>query len=138
MASIYAVLPAEDAIALDLALDGSARAAKATGDARTIDQLRADVLAAAGADALARGGFGVPPDLWAKLTAAMDCAGRRPRTSGSGCHSPAAAHRRPRPLVGRPPRPAARPTPRAPPKAALPAPAGGLATATRRTRTPTS
>ena len=62
MASLYAVLPAADAVALDLALDGAARAAKATGDARTIDQLRADVLAAAGADALTRGGFGLPPD----------------------------------------------------------------------------
>ncbi|WP_344382988.1 DUF222 domain-containing protein, partial [Georgenia ruanii] len=44
MASVYAVLPAADALALDLALDGAARAVKAGGDRRTIDQLRADVL----------------------------------------------------------------------------------------------
>ncbi|MFH5822005.1 DUF222 domain-containing protein [Georgenia sp. AZ-5] len=61
MASVFAVLPAEDAISLDLALDGAARAAKAAGDKRTVDQLRADVLASLGADALRRGGFGVPP-----------------------------------------------------------------------------
>lgn len=56
MASIYAVMPAADAIAIDLALDAAARAAKAGGDARTMDQLRADVLASVGSDAL-RDGF---------------------------------------------------------------------------------
>jgi len=44
MASLYAVLPAADAVAIDHALHGTARAAAAAGDARTIDQLRADAL----------------------------------------------------------------------------------------------
>ncbi|MFD1505004.1 DUF222 domain-containing protein [Georgenia yuyongxinii] len=60
MASIFAVLPAPDALALDLALDAAARSAKAGGDGRTLDQLRADILAAIGADALIQGGFGAP------------------------------------------------------------------------------
>ncbi|MFD1506470.1 HNH endonuclease signature motif containing protein [Georgenia yuyongxinii] len=60
MASIYAVFTAPDALALDLALDGAARSAKATGDSRTVEQLRADILAAVGAGALAQGGFGNP------------------------------------------------------------------------------
>ncbi|UNX54334.1 HNH endonuclease [Georgenia sp. TF02-10] len=55
MASIYAVLPAGDAIAVDLALDGAARAAKAAGDSRTMDQLRADTLTAVGVNALITG-----------------------------------------------------------------------------------
>ncbi|UNX54607.1 HNH endonuclease [Georgenia sp. TF02-10] len=55
MASIYAVLPAGDAIAVDLALDGAARAAKAAGDKRTMDQLRADTLTAVGVNALITG-----------------------------------------------------------------------------------
>ncbi|TRW42691.1 DUF222 domain-containing protein, partial [Georgenia yuyongxinii] len=38
MASIFAVLPAPDALALDLALDAAARSAKAGGDGRTLDQ----------------------------------------------------------------------------------------------------
>jgi len=42
MASLYAVLPATDAVAIDLALNDAARAAATRGDARTIDQLRAD------------------------------------------------------------------------------------------------
>ncbi|MHB1288025.1 HNH endonuclease signature motif containing protein [Georgenia sp.] len=58
MASMYAVFPAADAIALDLALDGAARAARAAGDRRTTDQLRADVLASIGADALRTGSIG--------------------------------------------------------------------------------
>jgi hypothetical protein len=60
MASMYAVFTAPDALALDLALDGAARSAKATGDSRTVEQLRADILAAVGAGALAQGGFGTP------------------------------------------------------------------------------
>ncbi|WP_448072508.1 DUF222 domain-containing protein [Georgenia yuyongxinii] len=62
MASMLAVLPAPDALALDLALDAAARSAKAGGDGRTMDQLRADILAAVGADALCQGGFGAPAD----------------------------------------------------------------------------
>ncbi|WP_341360863.1 DUF222 domain-containing protein [Georgenia sp. M64] len=55
MASLYAVLPAEDAIALDLTLDHAARHAKSAGDARTMDQLRADTLATIGVNALTTG-----------------------------------------------------------------------------------
>ena len=44
MASLDAVLSAADAVAIDQALHGTARAAAAAGDARTIDQLRADAL----------------------------------------------------------------------------------------------
>lgn len=56
MASIFAVLPAADAIAIDLALDTAARAAKQmAGEHRTLDQLRADLLAGVGIDALRTG-----------------------------------------------------------------------------------
>ncbi|WP_341358482.1 DUF222 domain-containing protein [Georgenia sp. M64] len=55
MASLYAVLPAEDAIAIDLTLDNAARHAKATGDTRTLDQLRADTLATIAVNALSTG-----------------------------------------------------------------------------------
>jgi hypothetical protein len=63
MASFLAVLPAADAIAVDLALDGAARTARAAGDDRTIDQLRADILAGIGIDALRLGWIGpLPPE----------------------------------------------------------------------------
>lgn len=56
MASIFAVLPAGDALAVDLALDSAARAAKQiAGETRTMDQLRADLLAGIGTGALATG-----------------------------------------------------------------------------------
>lgn len=45
MASIFAIMPAVDAAALNATLDAAARAARADGDERTIDQLRSDVLA---------------------------------------------------------------------------------------------
>jgi hypothetical protein len=44
MASMWLVLAAEDATRVDGVLDHAARAAKAVGDARTLDQLRADGL----------------------------------------------------------------------------------------------
>lgn len=44
MAGIWAVLPAQDAAMVDGTLDAAARAARAAGDPRTIDQLRADGL----------------------------------------------------------------------------------------------
>ncbi|WP_407344651.1 DUF222 domain-containing protein [Pengzhenrongella phosphoraccumulans] len=47
MAGIWAVLPAAVATQIDNALSTAARTAKATGDPRTPDQLRADTLAAA-------------------------------------------------------------------------------------------
>ena len=61
MASMYAVLPATDAAGLDLALEAAARSAKAAGDTRTLDQLRADALALLGHGALNRGFIGEPP-----------------------------------------------------------------------------
>ncbi|TNC17087.1 DUF222 domain-containing protein [Georgenia sp. 311] len=60
MASLYAVLPATDAVGLDLALEAAARTARAAGDSRTIDQLRADALALLGHAALEQGFVGVP------------------------------------------------------------------------------
>ncbi|WP_413454297.1 DUF222 domain-containing protein [Georgenia phoenicis] len=58
MAILSARLPAADAIAMDLALDASARAAKHNGDARTLDQLRADSLALMAHTALTLGYIG--------------------------------------------------------------------------------
>jgi hypothetical protein len=61
MAEIYAVLPALQAIAIDTALTASARAVRANrapGDARTMDQLRADALAAPFEAALTTGVLG--------------------------------------------------------------------------------
>ncbi|WP_226924888.1 HNH endonuclease signature motif containing protein [Georgenia satyanarayanai] len=60
MASIHALLPATDAAGLDLALEAAARSAEAAGDGRTIDQLRADVLALMGHTALEQGYVGLP------------------------------------------------------------------------------
>lgn len=42
MAGIWAVLPAADAVRADATLEATARAARALGDLRTLDQLRAD------------------------------------------------------------------------------------------------
>lgn len=61
MAGIWAVLPAADAVALDVALDAAARTARNGGDPRTTDQLRADALASVGHDALRTGWIGTPP-----------------------------------------------------------------------------
>ncbi|WP_158375724.1 HNH endonuclease signature motif containing protein, partial [Cellulosimicrobium cellulans] len=44
MAEMHLVLPAEHAIGIDTALHGAARSARAAGDPRTLDQLRADTL----------------------------------------------------------------------------------------------
>ncbi|WP_345215150.1 HNH endonuclease signature motif containing protein [Georgenia halophila] len=63
MATLTAVLPIEDALCLDLALDGAAKTARADGDARTTDQLRADILTSIGANALRHSWIGpLPPD----------------------------------------------------------------------------
>ena len=61
MAHMSAVLPATDAIALDTALEAATRAARNNGDARTLDQLRADSLALMGHGALALGYIGPHP-----------------------------------------------------------------------------
>jgi hypothetical protein len=44
MAALYAVLPAESAMRMHATLDAAARTARAAGDARSLDQLRADGL----------------------------------------------------------------------------------------------
>jgi hypothetical protein len=44
MAGLWAVLPADDAARIDATLEATARAARALGNARTLDQLRADTL----------------------------------------------------------------------------------------------
>ncbi len=64
MAGMWCVFPAVDATALDLALDAAATAARADGDPRTTDQLRADLLATIGHSALTTGWFGTPPPDW--------------------------------------------------------------------------
>jgi hypothetical protein len=61
MAGMWAVLPAPDAVALDIALEAAARTARSSGDSRTTDQLRADILGGIGHSALATGWFGTPP-----------------------------------------------------------------------------
>lgn len=67
MASVHAFLPATDAAGLDLALEAAARSAKASGDSRTIDQLRADAFSLMGHTALEQGYIGLPePDAAAK------------------------------------------------------------------------
>lgn len=58
MASLYAVMPAEDAWTTYRALDAAARSAKAAGDPRTMDQLRADALALMGVSAVETGWIG--------------------------------------------------------------------------------
>ena len=63
MAGIWSVLPAPDAVALDAALDAAAHTAKSSGDERSIDQLRADVLASVGHRALETGSFGEAADV---------------------------------------------------------------------------
>ncbi|WP_158277185.1 HNH endonuclease signature motif containing protein [Serinibacter arcticus] len=55
-----AVLPAPAAVALAQACEAAARAARAAGDGRTLEQLRADVLAALGANALDAGEVALP------------------------------------------------------------------------------
>ncbi|UFU03616.1 HNH endonuclease [Ruania suaedae] len=67
--------PAAEVLALDVALESSARSAKAHGDPRTMDQLRFDALTGLGSRALATGVFG-PADRggssWAAETEATE------------------------------------------------------------------
>lgn len=58
MASFSAYLPAVDAAALDRACESAARAARASGDARTLDQLRADALSTMAIQSLLTGMIG--------------------------------------------------------------------------------
>lgn len=66
MASLYAVMPGVEATQLYRTLDAAARSAKTTGDARTLDQLRADALGLMGVTAVQTGWIGscpAPPEL---------------------------------------------------------------------------
>ena len=63
MASFSAILPAPDAIALAQAWEATARAARASGDDRTLEQLSADALAAMGASTLSAGELKLPEGL---------------------------------------------------------------------------
>lgn len=58
MASLYAVMPAAEALTVYRALEAAARSAKARGDERTMDQLRADALALMGTTAIESGWIG--------------------------------------------------------------------------------
>lgn len=58
MASLYAVMPAAEAMTVYRALEAGARSTKAGGDERTMDQLRADALALLGATAIESGWIG--------------------------------------------------------------------------------
>ncbi|MDD9206490.1 DUF222 domain-containing protein, partial [Georgenia sp. 10Sc9-8] len=107
MASISAVLPAEDAVAIDLVLDAVARTARSGGDRRTIDQLRADALSAVGTEALRSGHLGRAPGCRCAL---------RPTSSGSpDAHAPGRAA---------PTRPPVDPPASSRPPDGLPAPTG--------------
>uniref|UniRef100_UPI003B3B6C13 DUF222 domain-containing protein n=1 Tax=Pseudactinotalea sp. TaxID=1926260 RepID=UPI003B3B6C13 len=61
MASLYAVMPAVEATQVYRAVDAAARSAKSSGDQRTMDQLRADALAAMGSAAVQTGWIGPAP-----------------------------------------------------------------------------
>lgn len=63
MASLYAVMPAVEASQVYRAVDAAARSAKNSGDERTMDQLRADALAAMGFAAVQTGWIGPPPSV---------------------------------------------------------------------------
>lgn len=89
MALTSAVLPAADAIALDLSLDAAARAAKNNGDRRTLDQLRADALALLGHTAVATGHIGPHPDTHCHCGCTTAPPERGPATSGAAAELPA-------------------------------------------------
>lgn len=59
MASIFMVLPAADAIAIDACVQAAATSRKASGDSRSMDQLRADAMTSMAQHALATGRIGV-------------------------------------------------------------------------------
>jgi len=67
-ASMTIVGPAEDVVAIDVALQAAATAARAGGDGRTTDQLRFDASAAMAHQALSTGWIGQPPAEGAAFT----------------------------------------------------------------------
>jgi hypothetical protein len=80
MASMTVVGPAEDVVAVDVALQAAAMAARADGDGRSTDQLRFDALAAMSHHALTTGWIGQPPAAGSVLTRPI------PRTVTPGGH----------------------------------------------------
>ncbi|TDE88904.1 DUF222 domain-containing protein [Occultella glacieicola] len=91
MSSLYAVLPTLDAAAMDAALDGAARAARAAGDPNTIEALRADFLGLFGHTALATGAVEVRlpldtdgPIVGATVTTSAPVPGPTPGTQEAG------------------------------------------------------
>lgn len=62
MASIFMVLPAPDAMAVDACVQAAAKSLRVRGDVRTMDQLRADAMTAMAHHALATGRIGEPPE----------------------------------------------------------------------------
>lgn len=92
MAGLWCVLPAPDATALDLALDAGAIAARADGDPRTRDHLRADILAALAHSALATGTLTWPGTLISPARCGCAPAGETAtrRADGPAAHGPEA------------------------------------------------
>ncbi|MPV37564.1 HNH endonuclease signature motif containing protein, partial [Georgenia subflava] len=93
MASLYAVLPAEDCVTVDLALDAIATTAKAAGDTRTMSQLRADAMAAMARGTIHTGWTGPPPH---HTTTTAD-APKRNGPTGPGTSAPPAVSPTPPP-----------------------------------------
>lgn len=95
MAALYAELPAYEATQLYRTLDAAARTAKSTGDARTMDQLRADALALLGLSALHSGWIGTPPAENPDRGADHDAATHEstPRRVGDAARRTSRAHR---------------------------------------------
>ncbi len=62
MAGIWAVLPADRAVRIDTVLEATARTARALGDPRTLDQLRADTFVELATGQVLPVGTGVAPD----------------------------------------------------------------------------
>lgn len=76
MASIYMVLAADDALAIDACANAAARSRKADGDVRTMDQLRADSILAMAHHALAMGGIGIENESESSELELVETAGR--------------------------------------------------------------
>ncbi len=95
MAGLWCVLPAPDATALDLALDAGAIAARADGDPRTRDHLRADILAALAHSALATGTLRWPGTLIAPVRCNCGPAGDAATRPADGASANGAATKGP-------------------------------------------
>ena len=86
MAGLWAVLPATDAARIDGTLEATARAARAAGDPRTLDQLRADTLTdlATGTALLAGARLDPPAGAGLNRPAGGEAAGREMSDPASG------------------------------------------------------